>query len=790
MEKSHVLFFLLIILCMDYVNASTIDAVSCQLNDVKTAIQSAGEGDTVNIPAGTCPWNSGITVSKPLSIIGSGSGNGGTKLISSANLNDGFFFLTGFESSKLMRISNMNFNVPEGLAINIQNDISLSALRIDHNEFHFGYTQIGVTGSKGVIDHNTFYNGIQIISFSAGSNNQAYASWDSLAAGTSDALFIEDNTFITDADYKLSYTQEQIGTYNGGKLVIRHNEFNGDNIPISDPYLPFMAHGSADGGCDGAGYWESSSCQRRGQSVIEYYDNTVHGKRVDFLYISRGSANIVYGNSITGTVMHNPRILFQEEEYYSDNWAIHRTSWPAEDQVHNTFVWNNIYRGHDFNEGVYGYVESDPNANAGLLKDRDFFLHAPCERTAITDMFGNPCTHGKATFTGANGASGSYPTDGTKYPNKGTMVFQANTDNEYLGYVPYTYPHPLTIGTCAPTCTGKTCGDDGCGGTCGTCKAGDTCSAQGQCIASCTPSCTGKTCGDNGCGGTCGTCQAGYTCNTQGQCTATCTPSCTGKTCGDNGCGGSCGTCQSGLSCTNFKCVSPCTPSWQCTSWSGCQTNQQTRSCTDINSCGTTNRKPSESQACGISKIEAESVTITAPFQIVSDSAVSGSKYVLSGGEAGTIQYTFAIDKSGVYKIVGHAFADDKASDSFSYSIDGSPVDIWDLNPLGLASEYGNWRDDEITKRGTGDSTTPQFDPFIFFLNSGTHSLNILGREQGTKLDYFYLSLVSQCAHDSDNNCDGCITQDELLQHIQKWKGGQVTLSGIMEAIMHWRNGC
>ena len=41
-----------------------------------------------------------------------------------------------------------------------------------------------------------------------------------------------------------------------------------------------------------------------------------------------------------------------------------------------------------------------------------------------------------------------------------------------------------------------------------------------------------------------------------------------------------------------------CVESWSCTDWSTCVNNQQTRTCTDVNSCGTTVNKPDESQSC------------------------------------------------------------------------------------------------------------------------------------------------------------------------------------------------
>jgi len=44
-----------------------------------------------------------------------------------------------------------------------------------------------------------------------------------------------------------------------------------------------------------------------------------------------------------------------------------------------------------------------------------------------------------------------------------------------------------------------------------------------------------------------------------------------------------------------------CTPSWNCTSWASCYNNQQTRTCTDYNFCGTTSGKPATTQSCSSS---------------------------------------------------------------------------------------------------------------------------------------------------------------------------------------------
>jgi len=44
-----------------------------------------------------------------------------------------------------------------------------------------------------------------------------------------------------------------------------------------------------------------------------------------------------------------------------------------------------------------------------------------------------------------------------------------------------------------------------------------------------------------------------------------------------------------------------CTPKWTCSNWSGCSNNQQTRTCTDANTCDTDEGKPETSQSCSSS---------------------------------------------------------------------------------------------------------------------------------------------------------------------------------------------
>jgi len=127
-------------------------------------------------------------------------------------------------------------------------------------------------------------------------------------------------------------------------------------------------------------------------------------------------------------------------------------------------------------------------------------------------------------------------------------------------------------------------------------------------------------------------------------------------------------------------------------------------------------------------------------MQIISDSGASGNAYIMTPtSESGTASYSFNIASAGTYKIVARIYVLQPSADSFYFQIDNSAEDIWDLNPVETADGYNVWREDEVTKRGTGIVNNPQYDPYTVNLITGTHTLTFRGRETNAKLDYFYL---------------------------------------------------
>ena len=133
----------------------------------------------------------------------------------------------------------------------------------------------------------------------------------------------------------------------------------------------------------------------------------------------------------------------------------------------------------------------------------------------------------------------------------------------------------------------------------------------------CIPDCSGKVCGDNGCGGSCGTCILGQTCD-NGLCIPACTDQCTpgsnenecvsddvnrSRSCvlAANGCYDweewTANICEFNEMCQTGDCVA-CVENWVCDDWGACLDGEQTRTCNDINSCGTQLNKPNETQEC------------------------------------------------------------------------------------------------------------------------------------------------------------------------------------------------
>lgn len=383
--------------------ATIINAASASLTDVNTAIGTAVSGDTVVVPAGSATWSSTLSIGKAITLQGNGIGStvitegGGADLIQVSGIVSG-------AQNTLMRITGFTFNKTTGSAIQLNGPHF--KMRVDHNAFTRGDRTIRPQGFLyGVVDHNTFLNANIAVGV-VGDND---TSWDRpQEMGTGNSFFIEDNTFTQNnsAPFELN---EFIYHEWGMRTVIRYNLFDCSAYTTFDT-TPFDAHGNV-------GRYPG---QVRGSPTIEIYNNTWlahHGYRILYL---RGGSYLIHDNTLTlanGTIDF---ISFTDEDTWHTGGSFqpNDTVWPAEDQIMNSYIWNN-----SLTAGVTLVGIAHAEDVAFIQSGRDYILHAP------------QSSGGKETYTSRAG---------------GDMTFSSSGANAYYPYTPYTYPHPL-VGTATPS---------------------------------------------------------------------------------------------------------------------------------------------------------------------------------------------------------------------------------------------------------------------------------------------------------------------------------------------------
>ena len=316
------------------------NAASCSLADVIAAYNAALPGDTVQIPAGSATWSSGLTISKSIVLQGMGVSstvltNGGiNSMINISPSSDVPIRVTGIYFDNVINTGATKAAI--GISGKRDGSFALTQIRIDHNTFHKGKWTVNTYGWVcGVIDSNTFVD-CDIAVGTVGDDDRAWTR--SIQAGTANSLFIEDNTFIMDNNSDVSLN-EQVYHSEGGMTVVRHNTFDG-TARTSDDSLFIDSHGNI-------GYYVNNNNDFRGQPIIEIYNNTMNAHHTYRFIHLRGGSTLVHDNTfgyLSGS--KPPSIQMDEEEDWQTSFfSPLRTVWPAQDQVNNSFFWNNTING-------------------------------------------------------------------------------------------------------------------------------------------------------------------------------------------------------------------------------------------------------------------------------------------------------------------------------------------------------------------------------------------------------------------------------------------------------------
>lgn len=397
-------------------NCATIAANSPSQADVQSAINSAAEGDTVTVPAGSASWSSALTVgSKALTVQGSG-------IDSTVVTASRAYSLNGVDG-KSVRISGFTFK-GSGPMINVTG--TSKAFRIDHIKFDSLSAQaVLVDGyTYGVIDHCQFvgqnvFTGVHV--FDTTSKGGA-AAWNRpLTLGTEKAVYVEDCVFDFGA-----YSPGIVGidSRTGGRFVFRHNRVRNQGI----------------------GDHDAETQGQRGTFSWEIYENVFEFSEGLWVAINmRGGTGVIFNNKFTAPVFNYGSPLRMTS--YRSTGAGHGIPWNVACDGTKDYMWSDVSN----NCSTPGQV----NANGAVCVQMDGHL----------DSTGYPCIDQLGRTYDANGdgiqdLDPAYEWNNTN--GTGGIMYRwiiASEVSQHLkegrdyfrgipkpGYTPYTYPHPLVTG--------------------------------------------------------------------------------------------------------------------------------------------------------------------------------------------------------------------------------------------------------------------------------------------------------------------------------------------------------
>jgi hypothetical protein len=207
--------------------AADLNAASCSSADVQGAVNAATSRDRVLVPAGACAYTSAVNIPNGKHITIQGAGINITTI--SAGREVRVFVLNGSAT----RITGFTFNQGQVL-IGGDDTTPVQDWRIDHNRFigdnTDGYNAVVIncpfavspkgTFCRGVVDHNNFEAGGQVVTFGYAAPSALHAAWSlPTNLGGADTVFIEDNTFGGPA----GQTFQPVDTNYAGRFVFRFN---------------------------------------------------------------------------------------------------------------------------------------------------------------------------------------------------------------------------------------------------------------------------------------------------------------------------------------------------------------------------------------------------------------------------------------------------------------------------------------------------------------------------------------------------------------------------------------
>ncbi len=453
-------FLLCICSSVAVIYGDTHTAKSCSYSDVSSAIGAASSGDTVSVPSGSCVWNSPLSITKEINLIGPGSTaltirNSFTCTTTSTHMI--VYTPSNPSADTPFRISGFTFDGGgkcSGILLNVaRSNTPQTKVRIDHNVFqnhHPTSTTYGVCitngGAWGVVDNNIL-NSNPIPVRNGNGNDNWWNNLSGIVPGSDENMYFEDNTInvfniVTDCQVAERY-------------AFRYNTIN---YSTTDYYQSFDLHGNTPG----------HSCF--GAEVYGNYLNLVKNSYGGQFFAQRGGAVLAFYNEFDvagGTVYSSVREEYNDTDHKTTNVCPSDSDQQARkstcsldgqhQHVDRSYYWINRKNA----TGALINVAIDTRAPyvPGVIAENAQFWHdaVPFNGTVgvgCGTLASRPatCTKGVgywatnqscSNLTGMVGKNPATPISGTLYKCTATNTWAAY-------YTPYTYPHPLRQGEQAP----------------------------------------------------------------------------------------------------------------------------------------------------------------------------------------------------------------------------------------------------------------------------------------------------------------------------------------------------
>lgn len=350
----------------------TIYAASTSRDAVQAAVMSAAAGETVVVPPGHSDWDTPVVMSTGITLRGSGPGKTVIRNMRTDYL-EGLLTMN-VQIGQFYRVTGFTFESVRGGYSDNSDAIMIigttNSFRIDHNYFtHGGSHSVWISGAAyGLIDHNQFVNASQeVISiFDEGTGDQ---SWNRpLDLGGRYKVYIENNYFRLVTKGPGGHVVTGI---NGARYVFRYNTVTSNEI-LNATLID--AHGN---------YFVD-----RGTRSVEIYGNTLEAESsYEGIYI-RGGTALIFDNSFTGS-FYNPIVFTNYRSWQNpDNSTTSACpvsvtdggttvtyypdvcTYPAPDQIQDTYVWNNTYNGRP----AVPWVTDRGLDRTDIQSGRDYFL--------------------------------------------------------------------------------------------------------------------------------------------------------------------------------------------------------------------------------------------------------------------------------------------------------------------------------------------------------------------------------------------------------------------------------